>query len=226
MHHRHRLDALTDPADALPHVFLQAEGGSDALALLFPGYGYRASMPLLHYAERALLWRGADVLRLELAYDTDPAFGQAEPAARRARIRADAERAAHAALARADYRRIVLVGKSMGTLALADLVGGILSGHAPACAWLTPLLNDERLREAALEQRPPSLFAIGTADPLHDARTLGDLVAATRGRAVVVEGADHSLDVPGDMAATLHALHEVMDAFEGLLDTAGLAPRS
>ena len=222
MHRHERLDPLAGGATALPHTFLRAEDGSDAVALLFPGYGYRAIQPLLNYAEQELVWRGADVLRLELAYDLDPAFPRNDPEARRARIRDDAERALAAALAAGSYRRIVLVGKSMGTLALADLVNGPLKDRAPACAWLTPLLHDGGLRDAVLQHRPPSLFAIGTVDPLYDAGTLSELGAATIGRTVVVDGADHGMLVEGDMAATLDGLRAVMEGFAALLDDAGL----
>lgn len=222
MHRVTRLDDLASGPGALPHAFLRTEGGSDTLALFFPGYGYRVTAPLLHYPEQALLWRGADVLRLDLAYDADPSFPARDPEARRARVRDDAERALAAALAAGEHRRVVLVGKSLGTLALADLVAGPLADRDPVCVWLTPLLNDAGLRDAVTRLRPPSLFVIGSADPLYDAAVLEDLRTASGGRAVVVEGADHGMLVPGDMAATLEGLRRVMAVMDDLLDGAGL----
>lgn len=222
MHRTTRLDALASGPSALPHAFLRAEGGSETVALLFPGFGYRVTAPLLHYAEQALLWRGADVLRLDLAYDADPTFPAHDPEARRARIRSDAERALEAALAAGDHRNIVLVGKSLGTLALADLVAGPLADRGPVCVWLTPLLNDAGLREAVTRQRPPSLYVIGTADPLYDAGVLEELRDACGGRSVVVDGADHGMLVPGDMAATLEGLRRVMAVMDDVLDEAGV----
>ncbi len=49
---------MPGPGPALPQTFLPAEGGSDTLALVFPGLAYRSTLPLLHYAQRALEWRG------------------------------------------------------------------------------------------------------------------------------------------------------------------------
>lgn len=224
MHRRTTLEDLTTAPHPLAHAFLRADGGSDTLAVLFPGFGYRVTAPLLHYAEQALLWRGADVLRLDLAYDEDPTFPAHDPEARRARIRSDAERALGAALAAGDHRNVVLIGKSLGTLALADLVAGPLADRGPVCVWLTPLLNDAGLREAVTRQRPPSLYVIGTADPLYDAGVLEELRDACGGRSVVVEGADHGMLVPGDMAATLEGLRRVMAVMDDVLDAAGIQP--
>lgn len=223
MHERRHLDLRAADGAELPHAFLAAGGGSETLALLFPGRGYRATMPLLYYAERALLWRGADVLRLDLAYDLDPAFARATPAGRRERIHADADRACRLGLAQGDYRHLVLVGKSLGTLALADLLTGAAAGRSPACVWLTPLLGDAGMTGAISRTRPPSLFVIGSADPLYDAEALGALAAGTGGRSLVVEGADHGLEVPGDLRATLAGLAAYGTALEELLDASGIS---
>jgi predicted alpha/beta-hydrolase family hydrolase len=204
----------------LPNGFLRQEAGSDTLALLFPGRGYRASMPLLYYTQLALLERGADVLRLDLAYDLDPDFGRATPAERRAWIRDDALRAFGAASSQRDYPHVVLVGKSLGTWALTDILQGGDAPAAPRCVWLTPLLNDEALLSAVRERRPPSLFVIGTADPFYDASVLDELGALPGARSVVVPEADHGLVVPGNVKATLEAMGRYLSALEGFLDAA------
>jgi hypothetical protein len=211
------LRILGADGEPLPHHFLQSTPGTDVLGVLLPGFGYRATMPLLYYAERALLWRGADVLRCDLAYDLEPAFVAADADARRAWLRTDAERATQAALEQGDYRRVALVGKSLGTLAMAALLDGPIEERTPTCVWLTPLLGDEGLRETVLRTRPRSLFVIGDADPLYDPAALRTLAGATGDRTVVVEGADHSLEVPGDLTASLRCLATAMDALEDLL---------
>ncbi|MEJ2288092.1 MAG: hypothetical protein P8Y02_05485 [Deinococcales bacterium] len=222
MHERRQLDHLTrSDSEGLPHTFFRRDGDTDTLAVLFPGFGYRATMPLLHFAERSLLWRGIDVLRLDLVYDTDPAFSGADPAARRSRLRQDAERAVRAALGERNYRRHVLVGKSLGTLALADLIEGTFVERHPTCIWLTPLLSNEGLRRAVLRRRPPSFFAIGTADPLYEAAALQELMDATGGRSVVVDRADHSLEIAGDLRASLEALRAYGVGLEAFLDASG-----
>jgi hypothetical protein len=58
---------------------------------------------------------------------------------------------------------------------------------------------------------------IGTADPLYDRSRVDELAALTGRRRVVVEGADHSLEVPGDMAKTLQAMQAYLSALDGFL---------
>jgi predicted alpha/beta-hydrolase family hydrolase len=225
MHRTTHLDATTPRGTVLPNTLFRNDAGSDRLAVLFPGLGYRATMPLLHYTQRALQERGVDILRLDLAYDLDPDFPREDPSARRAWIRDDALSAYHAATRQGAYRDVILVGKSIGTLALADILADIPTDIAtaepppgtPACVWLTPLLNDVSLLDTVRRRLPPSLFVIGTADPLYDRSRVDELAALTGRRRVVVEGADHSLEVPGDMAKTLQAMQAYLSALDGFL---------
>jgi len=212
-----QLDATTQRDTPLPNTFFRNDAGSDMLAVIFPGLGYRATMPLLHYTQRALQWRGADVLRLDLAYDLDPAFPRDDPSARRRWIREDALSAYDAATRQGDYRDVVLIGKSLGTLALTDILEHDERQRSPACVWLTPLLNDASLPQTIGRRRPASLFVIGTADPLYDGPLVDELAAKTGRQSVTVEGADHSLEIPGDMARSLQALHAYLSALDGFL---------
>lgn len=70
-------------------------------------------------------------------------------------------RCADAALDRApDGRPVLVVGKSLGTLALPWAVENGLPG-----AWLTPLLQDAAVVTAVQEAQQPTLLVGGTADP-------------------------------------------------------------
>jgi pimeloyl-ACP methyl ester carboxylesterase len=59
-----------------------------------------------------------------------------------------------------------------------------------------------------------SLFVIGTADPYHDAAHLAEVQHATRGETVVVDGADHSLELAGDVLQSLETMTQVMRAVQ------------
>ena len=62
-----------------------------------------------------------------------------------------------------------------------------------------------------------SLFVIGTADPFYDAAYLAEVQHATRGETVVVDGADHSLEIQGDVLRSLEAIMQVMRALQQFL---------
>ena len=79
----------------VPNLFARQRGDASTLAVLLPGQGYTARMPLFYYAEQIALERGWDVLSVDyayppLAYDGDPAVRARRLDARK-RYRADDE---------------------------------------------------------------------------------------------------------------------------------------
>jgi hypothetical protein len=216
MHSTERLDIRGYRDAPVPHSFFRQESEADHLALVFPGWGYTAHMPLLYYPVEALLQGGADVLQLDYAHSRREDF-KAAPAEEQARwLFADVTAAYQAGLTRHAYQQITLVGKSLGTLAMAHL----LTQGVPAptqAVWLTPLLHDDYLTGAIRQWRGRSLFVIGTADPYYAADRLSEMQAATNGETVVVGGADHSLEIPGDVLQSVHVLEHVMQAVQAFL---------
>lgn len=203
--------------EAVPHVFYQQEAETDALAVLFPGYGYHADLPVLYYPGKIVRSRGMDLLRMDTAYSRRAAFRQLTPDKQEAWYDEDASAALDAALEQRPYRRLVLIGKSLGTLAMAGLLSR--HSHLPASTWiwLTPVLRDQRLVERIERYKPRSLFAIGSADQYYDEAVLNRLVDATQGELVIIPGADHSLEVGGDALQSMQALAQVITGIEAFI---------
>jgi predicted alpha/beta-hydrolase family hydrolase len=192
--------------EPVPNHLLRPDGAIDALAVLLPGFGYTLDMPLFYYAENLLLERGWDVLRVEYAYNRLP---EAEVSPRSKiveRLYTDSMAAWQAGLGQRQYQRVALIGKSLGTLAMGHLLTAAEPPPRTSAVWVTPLLSVERLRGQIGDFGGPSLFVVGTADEEYDGERLDALVAATNGEAVVVEGADHGMDVPGDPIASIQAM--------------------
>ncbi len=201
-----------------PHTFFRQAHETEHVALLLPGVGYTTHMPLLYYPTRILLQLGADVLRVETMYARLSDYEALDPAERTRWVFADAVAACRAALAQRTYRRMTLIGKSLGTLAAGHLLTAEPALRAAEVIWLTPLLWNDALREQIRQVKPRSLFACGSADPHYSADHLAELRAATGGQAVVIENANHSLDIEGDVAQSLRALGQVMQAVQAFLE--------
>ena len=198
--------------EPVPNRFLRPEGAIDHLAVLLPGFGYTLDMPLFYYAENLLLERGWDVLRVEYAYNKHPEC-QTLPATERHRwLLADATAAWRAGLGQRAYERVVLIGKSLGTLAMGHVLTAKDLPPAVGAVWLTPLLSEEPLRQQIRQYGGPSLFVIGTADPHFNPVVLEEMQVATIGEAVVVTNADHGMDIPGDPVASIRAVERVVEA--------------
>lgn len=194
----------------VPNTFIASPNPAGHLGIILPGYRYPAEMAPLHYAGRVLLEQGADVLRVEYAYYRSDFRQQAEDE-QAEWMSTDVFAACTAGLSQRAYEKITLVGKSLGTLAMGHLLADERFQKAD-CIWLTPILTDERLRSRIEQFRPRSLFILGTEDQFYRPDLLKHLEAVTNGKAVVIEGVDHSLEVPGDIQKSLRALNQMVQA--------------
>jgi predicted alpha/beta-hydrolase family hydrolase len=205
--------------EAVPNRLLQPREPANALAILLPGLAYTLDMPLFYYAEHLLLERGWDVLRVEYAYNLRPEYAALPQPEQRRWLRDDTTAAYRSGLGRHGYDRVALVGKSLGTLAMGHLLTLAESPAAPARAvWLTPLLKNPELRRQIAQFGGPSLFVIGGADPHYNPVILQEMSAATNGEAVVVDGADHGMDIPGDPVGSVRGLERIVVALSQFLD--------
>jgi len=202
----------------VPNRFFRQAGAARTLAVLFPGLNYTCDMPLLFYPLKLLLARGAEVLQVRADY-TVPEYRSLPPEERAAWLAADAEAAVQAARLQGEYAHLVLVGKSIGTIALASL-----APREPQAItiWLTPVLRNPLVVTAAEQNHGAALFVAGTADDLYDANALKRIQAATQTEAVLIEGGNHSLEIEADFFASLRALEQVMQAVAGFLSRQGV----
>ena len=200
--------------EPVPHTFLRQGEHARHVAILLPGIGYTCDMPLLYYPARLLLARGADVLRVEYAYQQRADFQTATADEQGRWVAADVTAAYQAVLAQRDYEQITFVAKSLGTLALGPVLTADQRLARAHVVWLTPLLRIDHLRAHIVRWGGHSLFVIGTADPYYDEAYLAEVQHATHGETIVVDGADHSLEISSDVLRSLEAMMQVMRAMQ------------
>lgn len=203
--------------EPLPHTFLQQETETDHLAILLPGVGYTVHMPLLYYPMQELVERGADVLRVETIYVKQSGFEELSPADRARWVFADAIAACSVALAQRPYAHITLVGKSLGTMTMGYLLTSEARLARARAIWLTPLLWNDVLRSQIRQTSPQSLFVVGSADPHYSPAFLSEVVQATGGESIVIDDANHSLEIKGNVLASIQAIDKVMRAVQHFL---------
>jgi hypothetical protein len=212
---------LTGYADLpVPNRFFRVarplQTAKKTLAVILPGLNYTCDMPLLYYPAKLLLGRGADVLQVHSDYTTS-IFQTADRQKQAIWVAADAQAALRTARTQDDYGQVVLIGKSIGTLALASLVG--LEMDLPtAVVWLTPLLKQPRLVESAAASRLPGLYVASQADPTFDASALEHIGRQASAEILLIEGANHSLEVPRDAFQSLEILRQIIQGLQSFLE--------
>jgi hypothetical protein len=176
--------------------------GSEAAdrVVLLPGAGYSTQAPLLWFACRLALARGAGALALLDALGAgDEPFGWALDRARRA-------------LDHAPAARTVVIGKS-----LASAAAGLVADRGLAALWLTPLLDQPVVVEGLARAAAPTWLVGGTLDPTWRPSALP---AAGAIEVVELDGLDHSLEVPGDPIASLPFLERTVGVIDRFLKAA------
>ena len=168
---------------------------STGSATVLPGGYYGHQLPLLLFSGLLLEQHGLDVNRVEWS---DPAGGR-QPAL---------TEAAQAISAVATTRRHVVVGKSLGTLALPLAVQADLPG-----IWLTPLCNEPEVASAIRSATAPTLLVGGTGDRSWE----GDVARSGSAQVLELDGADHALALP-DAVASVEYLHQVVVAMAAFRD--------
>lgn len=170
--------------------------------VVLPGTRYTPDSPLLFFATQVALAHGWEVR--QVWWDVP----DLDDAAQIAWV----GRELGAALDGHDGR-VVVVGKSLGTLA-----GDAAAGHGYDAAWLTPLLTEPDVARPLRTYPAAQYVLIGTEDPYLDREVLD----ALPGEHVLVTG-DHVLRVPGDPIAMMASHERFVRSFDTWLG--GVAAR-
>jgi hypothetical protein len=212
------LDIRGHRGQAVPNTFFAQDSETHHLAVVFPGLGYTAEMPVLYYPRRLLLDGGADALLVEYDYRGRVGFRMPRDPERDRWFFDDVAAACAAGLGQRSYSGVALVGKSLGTLAMGYLLTKDARLSRARCVWLTPLLREDRLRAQMRRARGYSLFVIGTADSHYDPGYLDEVRFAPGNESLVIQGADHGLEIEGDTVGSIRAVEQTIRVMQRFLD--------
>lgn len=200
--------------EMVPNRFFLQDGAVSHLAIVLPGYGYNCDMPLLYFTVSHLLDQGAEVLQVDYDYSRLPAYRALDAEERQRWLVADVTAACQAALAQREYQRITLIGKSLGTRAMAHLLTTEEALQSAATVWFTPPWHEEPVHACLLAARQPALVVIGTADLYYDPELIAEIGRAINGELVVVADAEHGLEITGDVVRSVQAVEQAIRAVQ------------
>lgn len=193
---------MSIPFGGLPDRW-EPVGEPAGLALVLPGRAYSPEAPLLEFARQALLASGWTVQQVWWDLPDTPGLDL------EAWVRDEVDQA----LGVDDPDRLMICGKSLGTR------GASYAAELGADAiWLTPLLTQTGVVDGIRANPGRQLLVGGTADDLWDADLATDL-AAGGCDVLQIDGADHSLGIPGDPVRSAEILVEVTRAIVRFLGT-------
>ena len=178
------------------------------LAVLFPGIGYHCDKPLLYYSAKLARAAGYEVLPVPYSGFPEKVRGDGEKLRACLDLAWDQAEAMLAGVKWHDWREILFVGKSIGTLVASRYA--LERQLAVKSVLLTPLVETFRF------VRGSAIAFHGTADPWADT---GAIIAACRESGVplfLTEGANHSLET-GHVLRDLSTLRETLERIEAFI---------
>ena len=191
--------------------------GADTVAVLWPGLRYTCDAPLLARATHLLQARGVTVVQVWADY-AHAAFRRAPGEKRWLWLLADALGVMQAVHHEAPLHRLVWVGKSLGTLAMAALWLEGQGRDLAASVWFTPLLAFPAVVKTLAHVDTPALAVASREDPTFDPRGWQVATTNTQVETLLLERGDHSLEVPADSQSTQANLGQVSRRLESFLD--------
>lgn len=206
------LDIAGYRGEAVPNRFFRQDAESDRLAIILPGYGQSADTPLLYFTTSHFLDLRADILLVDYRYSQRADYQRMDAEGRQRRLIADTTAAGHAARAERQYRHITLIGKSLGTRAMAHLLVTEESLRDADTIWFTPVWEEGPIHTTLLAAKQRALVVIGTADPHYDPQIADEIRRGINGELLVVADAEHGLEIEGDMIRSIQALEAAMRA--------------
>lgn len=201
----------------LSNLFFTTSKPRGWLGVILPGLNYSQDMPLLYYTRMLLLHHQADVLNLMPATSSSE-YKAADHEGRYAWLRADIAAGLDAGLSQGNYRGIILTGKSIGSIGLAVGLPLARSCLPTRAVWITPLLREAVVLQAALADESPALFLCGSGDSTFDPAALNRIQEKRpQARAWIGKGGDHSLEVGSDPVHSIDLLQEYLAAMDAFL---------
>jgi hypothetical protein len=183
---------VAERVDLGPCGAIRHEGDPARCAVVLPGMVYPTRAPVLWFAREAVMARGWSALEVlgEPGDHPEPVAWERECAER--------------ALEAAGQGSVLVIGKS-----LATFLAGLVSERGLPAAWLTPALDHEVVVEGLRRARQRTLVVGGTADSMWVREAIPQNPAL---EVLELSGIDHALQVPGNPAASLDALGQMVQA--------------
>lgn len=202
-----RLPLRTSDGYPLVHKFYRQEGESHGLLVTFPGERYGVDGPMLYYLSELMWARGWDTLAVTYGFQLtmEPFSADVIPG-----LLQECRSAVEEVLTQRAYPHLGLAGKSLGAGVVAYLCQSEPSLAESRAVFFTPALGTPLFDPILVEIHHPAYIAIGTQDRFYDTEILDTLKASRHFELTVIEGADHSMDVFGDLEASVNAVKRIV----------------
>ncbi len=184
------------------------------LAIFLPGAGYTCDMPVMYYPRKVLLSEQYDALTVEYSFQTRGLMYN--PGEMSNSVLIDAENAVKAVLEEKTYDNFVLVGKSLSTPIISQLLIKFPQLSNSRAVYLTPVFS-KKFNSLTARVKQESLMIIGTNDPFYKPELISQLEEEKKFKLMVLEGADHGLENRNNCMKSIDYLKDICKGIKDFL---------
>lgn len=174
--------------------YTHIEKGSSTVCFMFSGSGYNYDKPLFYYATMLMLEHKIDVVHIHYSYD-----GQLmnKPMKEVTKVMMDdINPVINEVLKDEQYNETMFLGKSLGTIPIANDLMKREEFAQSKMILLTPLLTFDTIFDSILHSRHEGFLVIGDKDHQYNADQI-DQLYKTNLQIEVVKNVNHSVNVGG-----------------------------
>ena len=200
----------------VPNTFYETKTGNGFLAVVFPGFSYSSEAPLLFYIKEILIHNAHDILSVDFSYSRNPEFLSVDESTQTTWFQQDVTSVYEEVLRHPQYQQLLLVGKSMGTTAMYNLIRSGLKHENTCFIWITPGILHNEIAQTIRNLDKPSLILVGTADPYYDEKDYREIEHNSKTTMETFENAGHLLEIAQNVSmsiANLKRCAAVVDRF-------------
>ncbi|EEN02563.1 MULTISPECIES: hypothetical protein [Bacillus cereus group] len=172
--------------------YTHIEKGSSRVCFMFSGSGYNYDKPLFYYAMMLMLEHKIDVVHIHYSYDGQLMNKPMEEVTKV--MMDDINPVMNEVLKDEQYNYIMFLGKSLGTIPIANDLMKRDEFAQSKMILLTPLLTFDTIFDSILHSRHEGLLVIGDKDHQYNAAQI-DQLHKTNLMIDVVKNANHSVNV-------------------------------
>ncbi len=182
---------------------------------MLPGVGYRLENPIFYFVRQLLIDHGYQIAAVDYAYDKVESFRDFSFEEIMQILDDDATSIGEALNQLPDHNSKLVVGKSLGTVLMANLLDQGFTSNAQL-AWLTPSSKVPQVPNNIQKHAASSFVCIGTADKGYDKAVYQSFEKAGA-TVTILDDLAHVLECEDDVLKSIMGHHKMISDLQSWL---------
>jgi hypothetical protein len=210
-------EVLRNEYSTIPYLWIRSKQQNKSICVMLPGNGYSTQQPLFHYSTNLFAENDVDILHINYNFIKSKQFVKLNKTEQEQWMYEDVRMVVSEVLKDTNYEKGFLLSKSIGTIPMAMEWAEKNFINQPIGIWLTPLLKENLVFDTLLKTDIPSLCVIGDQDQHYLQERISLLETNKLISTLVIPDANHSLEVNGDIAATIEAMKVIINRMQDFI---------